>query len=133
MISLDTSALVRFLTDDEPAVAERVAAAIDGNEPVHVSALVLLELVHVLRGKPYARTNPDLADVLVDLLTHENIVLTGLDRDIATLAIRAARERSPRHLADALIAAAAHEAGTRELWTTDTAFATDLLPVTQLR
>ena len=95
---LDTSALVRFLIDDEPAVAERVAAAIDGDEPVHVSALVLLEFVHVLRGKPYARTNPDLADVLVDLLTHENIVLTGVDRDIATVAIRAARERSPATL-----------------------------------
>jgi predicted nucleic acid-binding protein len=133
VISLDTSALVRFLTDDEPAVAERVAAAIDGDEQVHVSALVLLELVHVLRGNPYARWNPDVADVLVDLLTHENIVLTGLDRDIATIAIRTARERSPRHLADALIAAAAHEAGRRELWTTDPSFATDLLPVTQLR
>jgi predicted nucleic acid-binding protein len=133
LIALDTGALVRYLTDDEPAVAARVAELIDSPEPVQLSTLVLLETVHVLRSRPYAVANPRLADTLVDLLSHEHIVLSGLDQDLAAAAIRGARERSPRHLADALIAAAAYDAGCRALVTTDTAFITDLVPVEQLR
>ncbi len=133
MIALDTSALVRYLTDEDPAVAERVAALIDGSEPVHLSPPVLIETIHVLRGRPYAVGNPDLADALVELLAHESIVLSGLDQELASAAIRVARDRSPRHLADALIAASARDAGCRVLVTTDAAFATDLLPIEQLR
>ena len=133
MIALDTSAVVRYLTDDDPAVATRVSELIDGVEPVQVSQAVLIETVHVLRGRPYAIKNPALADSLVELLAHENVVLTGLDVDLGIAAILGARERSPRHLADALIAAAARDAGCRLLVTTDTAFATDLVPVEQLR
>lgn len=132
MIGLDTSALLRYLTDDDPAVAAQVAAAIDGDEPVQLSGIVLIEAVHVLRGVPYSRRNPDLADVLIELLAHENVVLTGLDQDLATAAIRGARGLSPRHIADALIGAAARDAGSRQLLTTDTAFVTDLIPVVQL-
>ena len=133
MIALDTSALVRYLTNDDPAVAGRVAGLIDDVEPVQVSPAVLIETVHVLRGRPYAIDNPALADTLVELLAHENIVLSGLDIDLAIAAILGARERSPRHLADALIAAGARDAGCRLLVTTDTALATELLPVEQLR
>ena len=101
-------------------------------EPVQLSPAVLIETVHVLRGRPYGIENPALADTLVELLAHENVALSGLDGDLAIAAIHGARERSPRHLADALIAAAARDAGCRLLVTTDTAFATELLPVKQL-
>ena len=133
MIALDTSALVRYLTNDEPAVAARVASLIDDVEPVQLSPAVLIETVHVLRGRHYAIDNPNLADALVELLAHENVVLSGLDSDLAIAAILGARERSPRHLADAIIAASARDAGCRLLVTTDRAFATDLVPVEQLR
>ena len=133
MIALDTSAMVRYLTNDDPAVAGRVARLIDDVEPVQLSPTVLIEIVHVLRGGPYNVPNPALADTLVELLAHENVLLSGLDEDLAIGAILGARERSPRHLADGLIAAAARDAGCRLLVTTDTAFATDLLPVEQLR
>ena len=129
MIALDTSALIRYLTDDNPPAAARVAALVDGSERVQLSPAVLIEAIHVLRGAPYARLNPDLADSLVELLTHENIVLSGLDQELAAAAIRGVRDRSPRHLADALIAAAAFDAGCRVLVTTDTRFATDLVPL----
>lgn len=132
MLALDSSALVRYLTNDVPSAARRVGAAIDGDQVVAVPALVLLETVHVLRGRPYMRQNPDLADALVDLLAHENIRLIGLDSELASAAIREARDRSPRHLADALIAASAVEGGATRLLTTDRAFASPLVPVEQL-
>ena len=133
MIALDTSALVRYLTNDDPAVARRVARLIDDVEPVQLSPAVLIETVHVLRGRPYAIENPALADTLIELLAHENVVLSGLDADLAIAAIHGARDRSPRHLADAMIAAAARDAGCRLLVTTDSAFVSDLVPVEQLR
>lgn len=133
MIALDTSAVIRYLTDEDPDVARRVGDLVQGSEPIQLSPIVLIETVHVLRGSPYDRANPDLADALVELLSHENVILSGLDQELATAAIQAARELSPRHIADALIAAAARDAGARELLTTDTAFTTDLIPVIQLR
>ena len=101
MIALDTSALVRYLTNDDPAVAARVASIVDDVESVQVSPAVLIETVHVLRGRPYTIENPVLADTLVELLAHENVVLSGLDVNLAIAAILGARERSPRHIADA--------------------------------
>lgn len=133
MIALDSSALIRYLTNDVPGVAARVEDLLEGDEPVQISPPVLLESVHVLRGQPYSIANPALADALVELLAHENVVLSGLDRDLAAAALRGARERSPRHLADAIIAAAARDAGCRVLMTTDSGFATELVPVEQLR
>lgn len=132
MIALDTSALVRYLTDDEPTLAARVAELVEGPEPVGIPALVLLEAIHVLRGVPYRRDNPDLADALVELLAHENIRLLGLDAELAAAAIRHVRGLSARHLADALIAASAGEAGARQLVTNDARFVVDLVPLLQL-
>jgi predicted nucleic acid-binding protein len=78
VIGLDTSALVRYLNDDDPAVAARVAELIDDVESVQLSPAVLIETVHVLRGRPYGIENPALADTLVELLAHENVALSGL-------------------------------------------------------
>lgn len=132
MIALDTSALVRYLTDDDPVLAERVANFVDGEEPVGIPVLVLLEAIHVLRGAPYHRDNPVLADALVELLAHENVRLIGLDAGLASAALRHVRSRSARHCADALIAASAAEAGARGLVTNDARFVPDLLPLVQI-
>lgn len=132
MIALDTSALLRYLTNDRPDSARTVAAAIDGPERVGISSLVLGEAVHVLRGPPYNRRNPDLADGLVELLAHENVVLIDLDAELASAAIGGVRHLSPRHIADALISASAHQAGASALLTDDRAFASSLVPVRQL-
>jgi predicted nucleic acid-binding protein len=109
-----------------------VAVAIDGPEQVGISSLVLGETVHVLRGPPYHRRNPDLADALVELLAHESIVLTDLDAELASAAIGGVRHLSPRHIADALISASAHQAGASALLTNDRAFASTLVTVRQL-
>jgi predicted nucleic acid-binding protein len=133
VIGLDSSAVVRYLTNDDPDVASQIETYIEGAEPVQISAPVLLEAVHVLRSRPYSIAKPNLADTLVNLLTHENVTLSGLDSELAASAIRGARELSPRHLADALIAAAARDAGCRVLLTTDEKFVTNLVPIEQLR
>ena len=132
MIALDTSALLRYLLDDEAETATLVARVIEGQEPVGIPALVLLETAHVLRGRPYGRTNPDVADALVDLLAHESILLIGLDADLASAALRSVRDLSARHIADALIGASARDGGATGLLTADSRFVSDLISVRQL-
>jgi predicted nucleic acid-binding protein len=132
VIALDTSALIRYLLSDGSAMAGRVEQAVAGREAVGVSTLVLLEVVHVLRGEPYRGSNPALADAIIDLVGHRNVVLTDLDADLAAAAISAVRHLSPRHIADALISAAARQAGARQLLTADRTFASQLVPVVQL-
>ena len=128
MIALDTSALIRYLTDDVPVAAARVAALVDGSERVQLSPAVLIEAVHVLRRPAYARRTRILPTRWSSSSTHENVVLTGLDQELRRSHPRR-RDRSPRHLADALIAAAAFDAGCRVLVSTDSRFATDLVPL----
>jgi predicted nucleic acid-binding protein len=111
--------------------AAEVGALLEGDEPVGIPALVLLEAAHVLRGRPYDRTNPDLADVLVELLAHESVVLIGLDADLASAALRSVRGHSARHLADALIGASARDGGASLILTTDARFTSDLVTIRQ--
>lgn len=132
MIALDTSALLRYLTNDRPELARSVAATIEGDDPVGVSSLVLGETIHVLRGPPYERGNPELCDTLVELLAHDNIRLTDLDGELASAAMVGARHLSPRHLVDALISAGASQAGAAALLTNDRSFASALVPIRQL-
>lgn len=132
MIALDSSALLRYLLDDDPALAQQVQDAFDGPEPIGISTPVLIEVVHVMRGGPDGRGNPDVADALIELLGHENVVLTDLDADLASAAIAAVRHLSARHVADALISAGARQAGARYLLTADLSFASHLVPVVPL-
>jgi len=132
MIGLDSSALLRYLLTDDRAMADRVDVALSGSEPVGISTPVLLEVVHVLRGASYRRENPTLADAIIDFIGHQNVVLTDLDADLAAAAVTAVRHLSPRHIADALISAAARQAGARQLLTADQTFASQLVPVVQV-
>jgi predicted nucleic acid-binding protein len=132
MIGLDSSALLPYLLSDDGAIADRVEKALGGMEPVGISTAVLVEVVHVLRGASYRRENPAVADTVIGFLGHQNVVLTDLDADLASAAITAVRHLSPRHIADALISAAARQAGARELLTADRTFASQLVPVVQL-
>lgn len=132
MIALDTSALLRYLTNDDPPLARQVADLVEGPQPVAISSLVLLEAAHTLRSAHYGLDNPAVADAFIELLAHDNVVLTDLPSDLASAAIAAVRHLSARHVADALVAAAARHAGVSELVTNDRKFASQLVPVRQL-
>lgn len=133
MIAIDSGVLLRYLTEDIPELAEAASRLIDGRTEIGISALVLLEATHVLRGPVYGLGNPQLADVLIDLLRHENVRLTGLDAELACAAIAGVRHLSARHIADALISAAARDAGAGLLVTNDRKFGTHLVPLRQLQ
>jgi predicted nucleic-acid-binding protein len=77
---LDTNVLVRYLTEDDPRQSRRAAAlvaeAVSGGGRLFVSAVVLCELVWVLRGA-YSLDRPTIAMAL------DRILATGqLEIDI---------------------------------------------------
>jgi len=132
MIALDTSALLRYLTHDDAGLAAEVDRVMEGVDEVIVSVPVIMETTHALRGAPYHLNNPGIADTLLALLAHGNVRLAGMDAGLASAAIASVRHLSARHIADALVSAAAHEAGARQLLTNDRSFASQLVPVVQL-
>ena len=93
MKGLDTNVLVRFLTADEPRQADAArrlveAAELEG-ERLHLSTLVLVELVWVLRGTRYGISRAEVAEVLEALL--ESTVFEIQDRDLVHRAAGAFR------------------------------------------
>jgi predicted nucleic-acid-binding protein len=93
MRGLDTNILVRFLTADEPTQSEICRRLVETTEAeggnLHISYVVLAELVWVLRGGRYAFSRAEVADTLDALL--EATVFEIQDRDLVRRANAAFR------------------------------------------
>jgi predicted nucleic-acid-binding protein len=82
MKGLDTNVLVRYLVRDDPA-QERAALAFvlacgEAGEPIFVNAIVLCELVWVLRSS-YDYSKPDVAAVVEKILSAEQFEVEDVD------------------------------------------------------
>ena len=120
MRGLDTNILVRFITRDEPAQSETARKLIETTERkggrLHISTLVLVELVWVLRGGIYGFSRPDVAEVLELVL--DSRVFQVQDRDLVRRALAAFR-RGPADFSDYLIGEQDRRAGCDETLTFD--------------
>jgi len=112
MRGLDTNILVRFITRDEPVQGEVARGLIETTEQnggtLHISTLVLVELVWVLRGGVYGFPRSAVAEVLELILDTE--VFRVQDRDLVRRAITAFR-RGPADFSDYLIGEEDRRAG----------------------
>ena len=102
---LDTSMLVRYLSDDPPAMASVSADVIDSEEELLITDVVLAETAFVLTTF-YAMPRADVVDELIDLLRRTNIQTIGLDTDLACEALLLCRPSGGVSFADALLWAA---------------------------
>lgn len=104
MRGLDTNVLVRFLTADDPDQGEAARRVIEqaeaSGEHLHISTLVLAELVWVLSGRRYALSRSELADILDQLL--DTAVLVIENRDLVRRAVAAFRV-GPANFSDYVI------------------------------
>lgn len=121
MIALDTNVLVRFLVEDDPDQGARakglVSSAVARGEALHVSRIVLCELVWVLTAA-YGFGRERVARI-VDSLLHAR-ELDFADVDACLMALR--RYRAGRgDLADYLILADARGQGCEAVATFDAA------------
>jgi predicted nucleic-acid-binding protein len=118
VIALDTNVLVRFLTQDDAAQAERAARLIEEltpEAPGFVAREVVVELVWVLE-RSYSLARAEIALALEGLLTAAELEVEAAD-DVGAATVRYRDEGLG--FADQMIAAAGRRAGAAELVTFD--------------
>lgn len=103
---LDTSVVVRYLTDDPPELAERAERLIENSPALIVSETALLETAHVLRSL-YGLQREEIVDLLIAPLQKPNISLHDISEPVAVAALELCRPSNRVSFADALIWAAA--------------------------
>ena len=119
---LDTSIIVRYLTNDIPDLAARARQLIDSHALLGITTVALLEAAHVLRNPPYSHARERVVDALVELVQRENVVGVGVNTEQAAVALLLCRPSGTVSFGDALIAAAGHSAGVDEAYSFDAAF-----------
>ena len=127
---VDTSVVVRYLTGDVPELAERAAGLLDGQDPVALHSIVLVETAFVLE-KAYELPRARVVDVLVEFLQKKNLRLLDLPKEEAILALLLARPSKRVSFADALLWALARSHGATRLYTFDARFPAEGLEVVE--
>jgi predicted nucleic acid-binding protein len=126
-VFLDSSVVIRYLAEDDPPRAVAAASLIDGPPAVVVSTGVLLEALHVLRTG-FGATNPALGEALINFLSKRNVQLADANAPAVISAISRTLASSARRIADAILAAAADQAGCDWIATFDEHFASPTVP-----
>jgi predicted nucleic acid-binding protein len=118
VISADTSVIVRYLVGSPAEQARRAMDLIDGDNEIGVSPVALAECAHVLRTQ-YGVAQADIVESLIGLLQRENVRILGGRTDVLVETLVRARALHGRQIPDALIVAAALDAGALPLATFD--------------
>jgi len=103
---LDTSVLVRYLTNDSPELAERSAHVIESADEVTLSDVALVETAWVLE-RTYGLPRDVVVDSLRALIRRRNVRTACLPKEVVDAALAFCRGSRRVAFADALIWAAA--------------------------
>ncbi len=118
---IDTSVVVRYLTNDPPAMAEAAASLIDGEHPLILSEIVLAETAYVL-SSVYEIPRATVVDALSAFIQRHNIRLLNISKPLALQALRLCRNSKRYSFADALLWAEASQGSVRQIYTFDERF-----------
>jgi len=118
---LDTSFVVRYLTDDPPDMAARAAAVIDSERQLVLSEMVLLETAYVLTSV-YRVPRAQVVDALLDLVQRSNLRLASLAKPRTLAALSLCRDSARRSFTDALLWAQALDSGAERVYSFDRKF-----------
>jgi predicted nucleic acid-binding protein len=117
---LDTSVVVRYLVQDgrEAPVARSI---IESDEELLLTPVAIQETSFVLT-RLYGLPRELVVDRLLDLIARENVTVHGLDEQVAIDALLLCRPSARVSFADALIWAAARDAGDLPIYSFDARF-----------
>lgn len=118
---LDTSFVVRYLTDDPPEMAARAAAVIDSDRQLVLSEMVLLETAYVLTSV-YRVPRAEVVDALLALVQRANLRLANLTKPRALAGLSLCRDSNRCSFTDALLWAQALDSGAARLYSFDRKF-----------
>jgi len=118
---LDTSFIIRYITDDPIDMADRAAAIIDSNARLILSPVIIAETAYVLTSF-YRYSRADVVDTLGGLVQRQNIESIGISKDLILQALDLCRGSGRVSFADALLWAEALQQGGRVVYTFDRRF-----------
>jgi predicted nucleic acid-binding protein len=127
---LDTSIVVRYLTGDQPELAEQAARIIDSTEDLQITDVVIAETAYVLTSVYQVRRDI-VVDHLLAFLQKQNITPFALNKGLVLQALLLCRSSKRISFADALVWAAARSAGSKVVYSLDERFPKDGLEVRQ--
>lgn len=127
----DTSVLIRYFAEDDIPRALAAATLFDSETQLVVSTGVILETVHVLRTQ-YDFANPVLSELLVRFLSRRNVTVSDADKSGLIGALYWTQGVSARRISDAIVVAAAQQAGVEAIATFDDKMASPTVPVRML-
>ncbi len=128
---IDTSVVVRYLTNDPPNMAEAAAKFIDSDQPLILSDVILAETAYML-SSVYDVPRMALVDALSGFIQRRNIHLLNLSKPLALDALRLCRNSKRHSFADALLWAEARHNSSRQILTFDERFPADGLELVGL-
>jgi predicted nucleic acid-binding protein len=117
---LDSSVVLRYLTDDDAERARRAQSIIESEDLV-LSCVILSEIAFVLRST-YRKRQADIADTLANFLFRDNIDLVDAEKEHVANALLKSRDNPRLSLGDALILAQMQASGHDEIYSFDTRF-----------
>ena len=126
--ALDTSFVVRYMMGSPADSVRQASEVIDSTEELEISGIALAETAFVLTTV-YQVPRGGAANQLIDLVRKENILLTGLTKDLAIQGLLMCRPSGRVSIADALIWAAARSGGSEVVYSFDRRFPDDGLEV----
>lgn len=118
---LDTSVVVRYLTNDPPDMAARAARIIDSDAELLLTDGILGEVAYVLL-KRYKVPRAVVVDNLIALVRKRNMTVWRIEKDVAIQALQLCRPSGRVSFADALLWAAAHSSGIISVYSFDERF-----------
>lgn len=117
---VDTSVLVRYLTNDVPELAGIAERIVDqGN--LLVNSVILLECCYVLT-KLYSYRKEQVADAVVRFLLRENVHMVDIPKELASAALLPPRDTTRVSFGDALIVASMRAVGVEDIYSFDRGF-----------
>ena len=125
---LDTSIVVRYLTNDVPRLAEQAAGVIEGGEDLWVTGVMLAEVDYVLRSV-YQIPREAVIDQLLEIVGKENIDCYGLEKEVVRQGLLMCRPSGRVSAADAIIWAAARSSGRNVVYSFDRRFPSEGIEV----
>ena len=125
---LDTSVAIRYLTDDQPELAERAARIIDGGDELLVTPAMIAETGYVLTSV-YKLARDVVVDALVRFIRRDNITPYEVDKALAIQGLLLCRPSRRVSFADAMIWAAARSSHVGAVYSFDERFPTDGLTI----
>jgi predicted nucleic acid-binding protein len=123
----DTGVLIRYFAEDDVPRALAALNLIESDATLVLSTGVLFEAVHTLRTQ-FGVTNPALGGGLIRFLSRANVELSDADSAAVVAGIQSSLNLSARRIGDAILAAAAEQAGCDWIATFDEAFASPTVP-----